>query len=164
MCRDEPTPRVGCTATSVRGHCRVAAQRGFTLLELMIVVVVVAILATVVLPSYQSYVLKARRADAKAALTTVAQLLERFATENASNGGYSKALLSDTPGQYVVARASTENNHYRVSFTVQSATAFTLAAAPQGAQASDLCKTFTLNHEGVRNLVDSTKTVLECWQ
>ena len=130
----------------------------------MIVVVVIAILATVVLPSYQSYVLKARRTDAKAALTTVAQLLERFATENATNGGYSKALLSNTPAQYVVAAASTENNHYTLSFTAQSATAFTLAATPQGAQVNDLCKTFTLSHEGVRDLVGSTKPVLECWQ
>lgn len=146
------------------GSGRRARAHGFTLLELMIVVAIVAILAAVVLPSYQSYVLKARRTDAKAALTALAQTLERFATENANNGGYTNASLSNTPGANVVAPASTENGHYTLSFRSKSATAYVLAATPQGAQANDLCKTFTLDNQGVRGLIDSTKPAQECWQ
>ncbi|MDW7601742.1 prepilin-type N-terminal cleavage/methylation domain-containing protein, partial [Stenotrophomonas maltophilia] len=54
--------------------------RGFTLIELMIVVAVVAILAAIAYPSYSEHVRKSRRAQAKADLVEYAQLAERFHT------------------------------------------------------------------------------------
>ena len=140
------------------------AQGGFTLIELMIVLVVVAILAVIVLPSYQGAVMKARRTDAKAALTTAAQSLERFATENPT-AGYSTATVSDTPASSVVAKRTTDNAHYLLTLDPKAVATFVLSAAPQGAQANDGCKSFTLNQRGERGVsADATKSAQECWQ
>jgi type IV pilus assembly protein PilE len=142
------------------------AQTGVTLIELMIVVVIVAILAAVVVPSYQSYVMKARRTEAKAALTTVAQLLERVATENPKDG-YKKAILSDdnpAPAN-TIAKKTTENGYYQLFIGNQTETTFTVRAEPQNAQLKDGCKTFTLNQRGERDVAGgASKTSAECWQ
>ena len=136
--------------------------RGFTLVELMIVVAVVALLAAVAVPTYPTSVRKARRADARSALATAAQMMERFATEQGANG-YRTAMLSDVGGATVVAKASSDNGYYQLSFTNLTATAYTMRAVPQGGQVRDDCATFTLDERGVRGLVGSAKPVSECW-
>ena len=139
-----------------------ARRRGFTLVELMIVVAVVALLSAVAVPTYQTSVRKARRADARAALATTAQMMERYATEQGA-AGYRTATLSDVGGPTVVAKASSDNGYYQLSFSNLTATAYTMRAVPQGAQARDDCATFTLDERGVRGLVGSAKPVSECW-
>jgi type IV pilus assembly protein PilE len=133
-----------------------ACERGFTLLELLIVVVLIALLASVALPSYQGSVAKARRADARAALTTAAQMLERWYTENAATG-YANATLA------AVYRTTSENGHYVLSLPVKTTNTFTLNATPVGTQAGDGCGTFTLDQAGVRGVSGGTKTAAECW-
>ena len=128
----------------------------------MIVVAVVGLLSAVALPSYQNSLRKARRADARAALATTAQLMERFATEKGASG-YATATLNDTPGPTVVAKATSDNGYYVLSFSNLTATAFTMTAVPQGGQAADVCATFTLDERGVRGLVGSTQPVSACW-
>ena len=56
--------------------------RGFTLIELMIVVAIIAVLASVAYPSYKEYVARSRRAEARAVLVAAQQWMERFYTEN----------------------------------------------------------------------------------
>lgn len=144
--------------------CRDKTRRGFTLIEMMIVVVVIAILAVLVLPSYQGVVMKARRTDAKTALTTASQTLERYSTENPLTG-YANATVSDTAGATVIARATTDDGHYRLTLTDKTATGYVLSAVPQGAQANDGCKTFTLNQRGERGVsADATRSARDCWQ
>jgi type IV pilus assembly protein PilE len=94
--------------------------RGFTLVELMIVVVIVAILLAVALPSYQNSVQKGRRADAKSALLDAANRQEGNMLDR---GTYSLELtdLGFNQNPYL-----SEEGHYSVAATVCSGTAFIL--------------------------------------
>jgi type IV pilus assembly protein PilE len=137
-----------------------------TLIELMIVVAVVALLGGIAIPSYQAYVMKARRADARAALTNTAQRLERFATENPTTG-YSTAQVSDTVSNpvdpTVVYRQTSENGHYRLTLAAGVST-YTLTATPvaAGSQAHDPCGAYTLTQSGKRDVTGSL-TMAQCW-
>ncbi|MFZ2649903.1 MAG: type IV pilin protein [Burkholderiaceae bacterium] len=135
--------------------------RGMTLIELMIVVALIALLGSIAVPSYQSYVMKARRADARGALTNAAQRLERFATENATTG-YSTASLGDA-GVYP---NKSENGHYDLTLSpAPGIAAYTLRATPVpgSAQAADTaCGTFTLTQSGLRG-VTGTLPAAQCW-
>jgi type IV pilus assembly protein PilE len=139
-------------------------QGGMTLVELLIVIAVIAVLGAIAVPSYQVYVMKARRADARSALTTAAQKLERYATENPI-AGYSTATLGTGAGD--VYSNKSENLHYNLSFAAPpTVSAYTLRAVPAtgGTQVNDPCGTFTLTQAGVRDVSGGTKTALECWQ
>src|SRR6476620_453648 len=104
-----------------RSRALAGARRGFTLIEIMIVVAVIGILAVIVLPSYQDSVRKARRGDARAALVTTAQLMERYATEHGGSG-YSTATLSAAPGPTVVAKPASDNGYYALTLANLAAT------------------------------------------
>jgi len=126
--------------------------RGFTLVELMVVVAIVAILAGIALPSYQDSVRKSRRAQAKADLVEIAQGLERFHSVNNSYVGYALPFkISPRVGgatQYNLAAANL------------GATTFALTATPVGAQTSDSCGALTVNQAGVKG---SAGPIAECW-
>lgn len=137
-------------------------QRGLTLVELMVVVAVMAIVATVGYPLYTNQVEKARRADAKIALETIAQAQERYYT---INGEYAATLSSlqistdlqsgtSEEGYYniTVARAGADNEQFTVTADADSG----------GRQANDTeCAQFTLNQLGVKTATDGNST--NCW-
>ena len=134
-----------------------AALRGFTLIELMVVLAVAAILASVAYPAYQGQVAKGRRADAKQAMVELAQRLERFYTER---GTYAGASL----GAGGVYPAISLGGYYTLAITSQTADDFTITAAPRGTQAGDACGTYGYNQLGDRTLVSGASlSVAECW-
>ena len=125
--------------------------KGFTLIELMIVVAIVALLAAIAYPSYTRYVEKARRADAKSALLDASQRLERCYTQNNTYVGCTIA-------------ASSPDGFYTIAFAAENPTptAFTITAAPVagGPQANSPCGTYTLQSDGTR---DSDGDKNRCW-
>jgi len=135
-----------------------AGARGFTLIELMIAVAILAIIMTVAIPSYRQWVLQSGRAEAKTLLMQSAQTLERcFTRFSAYNNGNCALQSGDTE--------LSENDKYQVTVTT-TATTFDLTAAPQGGQANDTeCGNFTLDETGQRGAKGGTvpAIVAECW-
>jgi type IV pilus assembly protein PilE len=139
-------------------------QRGVTLLELMVVVVIVGIIASIAVPSYRNYVLRAQRSDATSALLRVAAAQEKFYLQNNT---YATTAQLTTLGL-----AATERGWYTVAISNQSATGFTATAtAPSGSpQYRDSgCRTFTIDQSGQRGAGDSggttNATITEkCWR
>ena len=130
-------------------------QQGFTLIELMIVVAVVAILSAIAYPSYTEYIRRGHRADARAGLLQAQQWLERAAT---ASGVYPTTL----PASLTWVGDATKR--YDISIAGDNAT-FTLTATPKGAQTGDRCGPFTLTNTGLRgaNGATSGPIVTECW-
>jgi len=130
-------------------------RRGFSLIELMVTVAIVGILAAIAIPSYNSYVRRSKRSDAKVALTGLAQQYERCYTRyNAyNNAGCNVALGVDTPNKaYTVAADPNDTNNDQ---------SFAIMATPKGDQVKDTaCGTFRLNSAGLKRV---TGAATNCW-
>lgn len=134
-------------------------SQGFTLIELMIVVAVIAILAAVALPSYKRYVLKSHRSSA---ITAVLDLASREARYYTTNNTYSSSLVTLGYGSDPMPLTDLSNHYYDLSVTAANSTSFTVSAAPAGNQTSDTCGTFSYNDLGVKSV--SSGTLSECWK
>lgn len=143
-----------------------APSRGFTLIELMITVAIVATLAAIAYPSYTNHVRKTGRAEAKVRLLQVAQLQERTFTEK-------NTYTVDIAGLLGVAGTvySSSNNDAGSKYQITAAagtggviaSSFKLEAVPQGSQAEDTrCGTLRLLHTGKKEITGSG-SVAECW-
>lgn len=143
-----------------------ARQQGFTLIELMIVVVVAAILAALAFPQYRDYVLRSNRAVAKSALTQIADRQEQFYVANKTYAadltdlGYAAdPLFVDRSGNWTAADGGAAI--YQVTLADVGAATFTITAGVRNAQAQDTrCTSFTLNQAGQRTAAGSGT---DCW-
>ncbi|MBO9650314.1 MAG: type IV pilin protein [Variovorax sp.] len=133
---------------------------GFTLIEAMIVVAIISILTAIALPSYQRYVQRSKRAEARAGLLQASQWLERVATATGvylkKNSDFPDSLQAVPSEAYVITFESADEN----------GSGYTLSATPQGNQANDACGAFTLDNFGNRGLAatDAAPNLIpECW-
>ena len=125
-------------------------NKGFTLIELMIVVAIIGILAGVAYPSYTGYVKKVNRADAIDSLLYEAGRMEEFYMNN------------DTYTAAAVANAVSSEGLYNMSVTVPAGGfSYTLTAAPVTADTE--CGSLTLDSLGVKGVTAVGGTVGACW-
>lgn len=122
---------------------RISRNHGFTLIELMIVVVIVGILAAIAYPSYRDHVVRTRRSDAQAALLKISNLQEKFFSEcNSYAGDLAGASRNCAAGTLGLATPIlSDERHYSIGLVAANASCpvtscYTLqaspAAAPQG--------------------------------
>lgn len=128
-------------------------SRGFTLIELVIVVAIIGIIAAVAIPSYSNYMERTRRANAQADLMELAQWMERRYTANFDYTTTTANLPFTTSPQ------GGGNTFYNITVNANQ-TAYTLTATPAGPQTNDPCGALTLNEVGVRG--DSGGGI-NCW-
>lgn len=124
-------------------------KKGFTLIELMIVVVIMGILAAMAYPTYQNQVMRTHRADGQAALLHLSTSMEHYYTQNHTYVG------ATTPADLGHSTTSPEGN-YTLTISNLSATTYTLSATPTGAQAGDSCGVLSVNQA-------FAKTPENCW-
>ena len=134
-------------------------QRGFTLIELMIAVAVVAILASIALPSYQDQVRKSRRGDAQSFATDVVARQQQFLLDRRTYA----VSITDAPAANGLGLAvpTSVTPFYRVTIATDNSAppTFTVTLTPLGAQANDTCGTLTITAAGKKAATGTGK----CW-
>jgi type IV pilus assembly protein PilE len=152
--------------------------RGFTLIELMIVVAVIGILSAIAYPSYRESVDKGRRASAKAVLQDAQAYMERIYSENYSYAADTQgtAINSGTYFQsnFTVAPKPGEGNAAYTITLASTTKQYTLTAAPiaSGPMAADKCGSFVVNRTGRKGVTGYSTTIYsdqltanrECWR
>lgn len=134
---------------------------GFTLVELMIAVAVMAILAAIAIPQYNRYGFRARRADGQKLLMAIANAEERYYAQQ------NKFADLATIGFSTTTTATSDSGYYKATVKVVdvnsfAAQGFTATAVPAGAQANDVCGNLSITNAGVKAPLNITSNG-SCW-
>ena len=152
---------------------RVVRSRGFTLIELMIVVAIIAILSAIAYPSYISYITKTRRAAASACLLQYANYMERYYTTNLRYDQDTSAVKNTIgPTTQNCSTTSQTGQYYTYTFAAAPAlsqSTFKIIATPQGIQSTrdTTCGVLGIDQTGQRYYNTSSSDaagLATCWQ
>jgi type IV pilus assembly protein PilE len=138
---------------------------GFTLVELMVVIAIVAVLANIAVATYRSYILRANRTEGRMALLSTQVAQEKFFLQNNTYAQDIPTVIAAPPaglGINLTAGGVTSGGNYTLSFSAVTPNSYTLQAVATGNQTKDTaaCLTFTINDQGQRTPADSTG----CWK
>jgi type IV pilus assembly protein PilE len=153
-------------------------NKGFTLIELMIVVAVIGILAAIAYPSYTEQVNKGRRASAKAVLLDAQAYMERIYSENYSYAADTSGTLINSgtyfQSNFSVAPKPGEGNAAYTITLASTTNTYTVTATPiaTGPMNNDKCGSFTANRTGRKGVVNwvtgkfanQVEANRECWK
>lgn len=132
-------------------------QSGFTLMEVMITVAIVAILTGIAVPSYLSYVTASHHKEAKSALLELGQFMERYYTAHDRYNNTDDSTLSEGDLPFSTVPKDGSSVYYNVTVS-SAASTYTLTLTPAGSMAGDACGNYTLTQTGVH-----TPTTSDCW-
>ncbi len=140
------------------------AAAGFTLIELMIALAVVAITTMIAASSYRNHVLRSHRVQAVQALLVAAVEQEKFHLANGRYGDRLDAVAGQDPPGLPVA-SQTPGGHYALAIAMATAAEFRVVATAAGDRADPLCQTLSIDQSGRRSAADSqgTDSSPRCW-
>lgn len=140
-------------------------QRGVTLIELMVVMAVLAMLSSIAVGSYRTYILRSQRTDARTAVLRIQVAQEKFFLQNNT---YTTNIVNAPPAGLGIGSATTPGGHYSIAVgpdpatTNSIATSYLVTATAIGAQVQDkaACLVMTINDRGQRTPLENTG----CWR